>query len=217
MSFSFSEDETLMLREQPIEGSAVAPLQSELMHFRRGENLHRCGYEGAWKIHSGYVRSLTWNLEGDFVPLGFWGEGDIVGNAENQAHSYSYQAQCLTTVSAEYLGSNHAYSRAVLLANVRQSRDLLQIAYCRQTKLRLLCFISWLANTFGEPAPGGRRILAKLTHQEIAESIASTRVTVTRLLKMLACEGKIVWSSRERIVYDNVLLEAYEYGKDATI
>ena len=58
---------------------------------------------------------------------------------------------------------------------------------------------------FGETTPAGRRLLVKLTHQEVAESIGSTRVTITRLLQALERDGKISWTTQERIVYTTAL------------
>ncbi|WP_121971276.1 Crp/Fnr family transcriptional regulator [Leptolyngbya sp. BC1307] len=173
--------------------------QPKLFHFKRHENLHCCYEGGLWRIQEGYVRSLTWSAEGESVPLGFWSKGDILGCALAQMHPY--EAQCLTAVTAEYLGSDYCCSQAVILAQIRQSNDLLRIAHCRQSERRLLQFICWLASTFGEPTSAGRHILLKLTHQEIAESIGATRVTVTRLLKALERNGKISWTPHEKMVY----------------
>lgn len=146
------------------------PGQPKLLHFKRHENLcFRSG--GLWRIQQGYVRSLTWSFEGDPVPLGFWGAGDIVGYAINPSHPY--ETQCLTSVTAEYLGSPYSFSQETALAYVRQSNDLLRITHCRQTEARLLLFLCWLAHRFGERVAEGCQIQLKLTHQEIADSIGS--------------------------------------------
>lgn len=197
-----------LAREQHSESSVVAFPQPKLLYFNRPENLPSCNEGGAWKIHSGYVRSLTWNSEGESVPLGFWSKGDIVSNAIAQAHPY--QVQCLTAVSVEYLGSTYDYSQVAVLAQIRQSNDLLRIAYCRQTEQRLLQFICWLAGAFGETTPMGRQVLIKLTHQEISESIGATRVTITRLLKALERAGKISWTAHEKIIYQKTFEQSYE-------
>ena len=193
--------------EKRLERSVVAFSQPKLFNFKRSENLHSRRSDGLWRIQSGYVRSLTWNSEGEPVPLGFWSKGDIVGDVALQRNdavisqgSY-YQVQCLTAVSAEYLGKPHDCLQSVMLAQLSQSNDLLKIAHCRQSEQRLLKFICWIANLFGEPTLQGRRIPIKLTHQEISESIGSTRVTVTRFLKILERDGKISWTAHERIVY----------------
>ncbi len=208
MSFklSYSQGRLLAQAETRPKGSIVSFSQPKLVQFRRHDNLQ--GRDGLWRIHSGYVRSLTWSPTGDFVPLGFWSKGDIVGDAILQrsglatSQIHHCQTQCLTTVLAEPLEKNDGYLQSIMPAQIRQSNDLLRIAYCRRSELRLLQFICWLADMFGEPTDEGRRILIRLTHQEIAESISSTRVTVTRLLKALERDDKIRWAAQEKIIYN---------------
>lgn len=179
--------------------------QYQLVTFKRHEpiSLHQ---GGLWRIQSGYARSLTWNLDGEPIPLGFWTTGDIVGQeipASHQLESHSvrpYEVQCLSTVTAEYLGDRYSLSKAAVQTRATQSNDLLRIAHCRHTEIRLLLFVSWLAKKFGKPAPEGLQVDIKLTHQEIAESVGITRVTVSRLLKALERQGKIEWTTQEKRV-----------------
>lgn len=173
----------------------------KLFYFKRHDQLEAQS-QGLWRIQSGYVRSLTWDLEGEFVPLGFWKPGDVVGSAIAQTNPY--KAQCLTSVVAEHLGSTYAFSRNMLLLQIRQSNELLQISHCSNAEQRLLTFICWIAKQFGQCVAKGDYVSQlRLTHQEIAESIGITRVTVTRLIKVLEREGKIKWGTREKIVYRN--------------
>jgi CRP-like cAMP-binding protein len=183
--------------------------QPKTFQFKRHENLQRYGLcYGLWQIRSGYVRSLTLGLEGEAIPLGFWCAGDIVGSAIAQVNPY--EAQCLTAVTADYLGNTYSFSQEAALKQIRQSNDLLRIAHCRQSEMRLLLFLGWLAQRFGKAVSEGQQIKPKLTHQEIADSIGSTRVTVTRLLKVLEFEGKIRWKSREKIVYSKTFEQLYQ-------
>ncbi|MGC1305580.1 MAG: Crp/Fnr family transcriptional regulator [Phormidesmis sp.] len=184
---------------QPNPSKVSALYPSKRFYFKRHEHLasHR---DGLWRIQSGYVRTLTWDSEGAFVPLGFWQVGDVVGYAI--AQSDPYKAQCLTPVTAEYLGSTYGFSQDMLLAQIQQSNKLLQISHCRHAEHRLLHFFCWIAAQFGQPlADGHFASQLKLTHQEIAESIGITRVTVTRLIKMLERQGTIKWGTQEKIVY----------------
>lgn len=127
------------------------------------------------------------------------------------AQAHPYQVQCLTAVSVEYLGNHYSCSQSAVIAQIRQSNDLLRIAYCRQTEQRLLQFICWLAGAFGETIPAGRQVLIRLTHQEISESIGATRVTVTRLLKALERAGKISWTAHEKIIYKQTFEQTFEH------
>ena len=179
--------------------------QYQMVKFRRHDPLSFC-HCGLWRIQSGYARSLTWNLDAELVPLGFWTTGDIVGLESASAHppsdtsDHPYEVQCLTAVTAEYLGDRYSLSKEAVLTQISQSNDLLRIAHCRQTETRLLSFVCWLAKKFGSPTQKGFQVDIKLTHQEIAESIGITRVTVSRLLKVLERKGKIKWTTQEKRV-----------------
>ena len=50
-------------------------------------------------------------------------------------------------------------------------------------------FLELLAKDFGEPCEAGLRLNLRLTHQEIASALSTTRVTVTRVLGQLRDEG----------------------------
>ena len=186
--------------------------QFPLAHFKRYDPLFSGDY-GLWRIKSGYIRTLTWNASGEVVPLGFWTAGDIVGCAtaepaqKTNAQTHPYEAQCLTTVTAEYLGNHCGFPKNMILAQLSQSNDLLRIAHCHQTEMRLLLFVCWLAEKFGQLATEGYQVDIKLTHQEIAESIGATRVTVSRLLKVLERKGKIRWTTQEKWVSQIALSE----------
>lgn len=169
----------------------------KLVNFKRQDQLSFVNHT-LWKIHKGYLRTLTYDSQGEPVPIGFWSTGDIVGYPI--AQTYPYIAQCLTSVEAEFLDVAHRLSREILLSQIRQSNDLLKIAHCQQAEERLLQLICWLAERFGHRVGNCHQIDLKLTHQEIAESIGITRVTVTRLIKNLEKKGHIVWGSRQRLV-----------------
>ncbi len=151
-----------------------------------------------WKIHQGYIRTLTVDSQGEPVPIGFWSVGDIVGYPI--AQTYPYIAECLSTVEIEYLDIGYRLSHEPLLSQVRQSNELLKIAHCQQAEERLLQLLCWLAERFGHRTGNSYQIDLKLTHREIAESIGITRVTVTRLIKTLERKGHIVWGSRQRLL-----------------
>jgi len=53
---------------------------------------------------------------------------------------------------------------------------------------------------FGQPVKEGWKIGFKLPHQELADAIGSSRVTVTRLLRRLEQQGVIERFGRNSIV-----------------
>lgn len=158
---------------------------------------------GLWRITTGYVRTLTWSADGESVPLGFWQAGDIFGYPITQTHPY--EAQCLSTVTAEYLGRHYQLSQGEIISQTIQSNQLLCISHCRQGQLRLLKFLCWLAERFGQASAAGHHVQIRLTHQEIAESTGLTRVTVTRLIKRLESERKLRWCAQEKLIYNKTI------------
>jgi CRP-like cAMP-binding protein len=193
--------------------AADSPSTPKLVRLKRQNQLSFINHS-LWKIHKGYIRALTYDSQGEPVPIGFWSIGDIVGYPI--AQTYPYIAECLSTVEVEYLDIGYRLSREMLLSQVRQSNELLKIAHCQQAEERLLQLICWLAERFGHKAGNSYQIDLKLTHQEIAESIGITRVTVTRLIKTLEQKGHIVWGSRQRLLSEVTFEQCYvdRYSSD---
>ncbi len=156
-----------------------------------------------WQVRSGLVRTITWNQEGDVVPLGLWSPGSIIGVPISQVEPC--ELQCLSTGELERLPLDYALTVDMLLKHTAQVNRLLQIMHCRQVQERLLQFSCWLAENFGQPTSHGRLIIVRLTHQEIAETIGTSRVTITRFIKQLEAEGLMRWSGRERFVSNRAL------------
>ena len=36
----------------------------------------------SWRVVEGYVRSLTWDWEGESITLGLWGPGDVISSED---------------------------------------------------------------------------------------------------------------------------------------
>nr|WP_330359399.1 helix-turn-helix domain-containing protein [Moorena bouillonii] len=65
---------------------------------------------------------------------------------------------------------------------MRQTEILLAISGQRRVEVRLQHLLLLLKREVGEPVPEGIRIGMRLTHQDLANAIGTTRVTITRLL-----------------------------------
>ena len=55
-----------------------------------------------------------------------------------------------------------------------------------------MLLLKWLADKFGRTISQGRLIDFKLTHQELADAIDTTRITVTKTLIQFEDEGIIL-------------------------
>jgi CRP-like cAMP-binding protein len=142
-----------------------------------------------WRIQSGFVRTLTWDADGTLTTLGIWGAGDVI------SHNFSaispYEMECMSAVKAVLISPGIELTQ-ILLAHCRCTEELLSITHTRQIGNRLVRLLQWLGNRFGQPTiEGALQITLRITHQQLAEILGTTRVTVTRLLGVLQKENVV--------------------------
>ena len=87
-----------------------------------------------------------------------------------------------------------------MLSYIQQIEELLSIIHRKPVSLRLWQFLNWLGQKFGRDVDRGQLIDITLTHQEIAEVINITRVSVTRILQQFEEEGIIIRHKRQLTV-----------------
>ncbi len=75
---------------------------------------------------------------------------------------------------------------------LRQTEALLAMSGYRRIEDRLRQLLIMLKQEMGQPTPEGMRIGVRLTHQQVASLIGTTRVTVTRLLNQFRDEGALI-------------------------
>jgi len=152
-----------------------------------------------WRIERGVVRTVTWSEDNTFSGLGYWGPGDIVGQSLSRLKPY--EIECLTSVEMSILPSELWYqSLDAILLHIQQTEELLSILHQKPISQRLWRFLVWLGQKFGRDVDQGRLIDLQLTHQDLAESINLTRVTVTRLVKNLEEQGMLMRHARRFVI-----------------
>jgi CRP-like cAMP-binding protein len=152
-----------------------------------------------WKIETGIVRTLTWLEDGSIVTLGLWGQGDLVGQALSKVDPYTIE--CLTGVEVISFAWKDGHQLTTNLLNqIQQFEELSIIRSSKKLDIALIKFLSWLAKKFGRQIEIGYLIDFKLTHQDLAEILGVTRVSVTRSLKQLEEQGIIERLSLSRIL-----------------
>ena len=72
-----------------------------------------------------------------------------------------------------------------MVKHIQQAEELISIVHVQPGSLRLWQLLLWLAHKFGRDVDQGRLIDLEVTHQELAESISTTRVSVTRFLQAI--------------------------------
>ncbi|QKD80974.1 Crp/Fnr family transcriptional regulator [Thermoleptolyngbya sichuanensis A183] len=158
--------------------------------FKRRESLPAYP-QHLWLIESGAVRAYTLMEDGTIVGLGFWGVGDQVG--QHLTCIQPYELECLTEVQARAIALDDCVDLSqTLLSHLYQAQELVGIR-SGQVPLRLQRLLEWLSNQFGETHEQGKLINLRLTHQDIADALGTTRVTVTRLLNQFERERRICW------------------------
>ena len=152
---------------------------------------------------------MSWLEDGTVVTLGLWGAGELVGKALSQLDPY--QLECLTKVEATRLAIEDGQQiQTALLAHLQQAGELTLIRSYRRVDIMLLKLLNWLGKKFGRQVEQGQLIDLRLTHQDLAEILGSTRVTITRTLNQLEQQGLIRRLSLQRIVLQEEEVWHYE-------
>jgi CRP-like cAMP-binding protein len=141
-----------------------------------------------WQIQSGIVRTIKMLDSEEVLTLGFWGAGDIIGKP--LLADPNCELECLSaTIAAPTIGMS--YRDLLLIDHVRQLQELLEIRSGKLIEEMLLDLLTWLGQRFGTREQGGLMLGFALTHQDLAETLSTTRVTITRCLRNLEARGCI--------------------------
>jgi CRP-like cAMP-binding protein len=152
-----------------------------------------------WRIDRGSIITYTYLEDGTTVGLGLWGPGDIVGELLSKMRPY--RMECLTPVEASVVPVDDWYQLTeTLLLHIHQGEELMVIRSHKKVETMLIQLLVWLSKKFGSEVKQGRLIDMRLTHEDLAALISTTRVTVTRLLGQLEKEGLIDRLSLNRII-----------------
>ncbi|MEM1425659.1 MAG: helix-turn-helix domain-containing protein [Cyanobacteria bacterium P01_H01_bin.130] len=116
------------------------------------------------------------------------------------AGDVALQVECLTRVRAALVTTEVLEDPHILLAHLRQQNRLMTILRRGRIGDRLQDFLEWFAQEFGYSTSEGWVVPPLLTHQEIAETLHCSRVTVTRLLNAAVKNGRILRSHGELVL-----------------
>lgn len=157
-------------------------------------------------VQQGIVRISTYDDEGDSILLALASSSMPFGLPLTSVDPYI--ATALTNVSLlrftaaeidQYFDLNRLILRG-LDQRLQQSEEIQSILGSRHIQERLYRFLLLLSKEIGEPVADGMRLTARLTHQQLASTVGTTRVTVTRLLGKLQNSGKIKFDNNRHMV-----------------
>ena len=87
-----------------------------------------------------------------------------------------------------------------LARRLQQTEAVLAMVGYRRVEERLRHLLMLLKQEVGQPDANGTRLSVRLTHQQLANAIGTTRVTVTRLLSQLQEEGWLIIDNNRHII-----------------
>ncbi len=152
-----------------------------------------------WLLQYGVVKSSTYTQEGTPITLGYWGRDDLIGQPLSLI--YPYKIECLTHVEALCIPLNQTHRITNLIQrHIQQTEEILYILRSDNVGKRLRRILVWLGHKFGQKLEIGQIINLRLTHQDLAEIIGATRVTVTKIINQLEQEGFLSRPERNTFV-----------------
>lgn len=159
----------------------------EYQIFQAGE-LVTLGADFYWLLQQGKVKCSSWTELGNPITLGYWGVNDLVG--QPLAFVSPYHVKCLTQVKACRIPLEHTGQITSLIQRqVQQTEEILYILRSEKAYSRLRQVLVWLSQKFGTEVALGKLIELRLTHQDLAELVGATRVTVTKFVNQLEREN----------------------------
>ncbi len=167
----------------------------------------------------GRARIERTDREGQVVPLGYRGSGEVIGEAcfgGVSAHMDSAIAmeevevvRIPVALARELMANDPELAIAVfdlLLSRQRETEERIESLLFHNVERRVIEFLLKAAERWGVPNPKGTLISAPITHLEIARAIGSTRETVTLTLGALRREELLDVAGRRLIVTDREAL-----------
>jgi CRP-like cAMP-binding protein len=163
-----------------------------------------------WLVVRGMVKLGAVTIHGDELLLGLAGANEPFGEPLSGVEAFEARTLCdsdLLCLTLAEIQADPALAVAMLQAisqRYRQSQALLALMALRRVEERVRGFLELIASDYGQPCEQGLRLNLRLTHQEVASALSTTRVTVTRILGGLRDEGWLQLDSQRRLVISHL-------------
>jgi CRP-like cAMP-binding protein len=163
-----------------------------------------------WLVVRGMVKLGAISIHGDELLLGLAGPNEPFGEPMSNVEAYEATTLAdsdLLCFSLDEIEQTPDLAMALLRATtsrMRQSEALISLLGLRRVEERLRGFLELLAADYGQPCDEGLKLNLRLTHQDLASALSTTRVTVTRVLGQLREEGWLQIDSQRHLVVANL-------------
>jgi CRP/FNR family cyclic AMP-dependent transcriptional regulator len=165
-------------------------------------------------IKEGRVKLCRYSASGREQILSLLERGDIFGErslvgASTEAHCEAFEDTLICVLRRrdfeDLMQSKPELAlrvMKVLAERLRQAEEAIENLAFRDVPGRLATTLAGLAEAYGEPHGEGRRLVLRLTHQDLANMIGATRETVTTVLTRFRDEGLITMDGRRIVIQD---------------
>ena len=159
----------------------------DLEFYRKGEEIPLID-SGFWQVYRGVVQLNRLNNGEREVVIGWVTPNHAFGNDINGISHYSAIAISdvyLRHYKTQQVARNPQLARLLLSElsyRLIKSEQMIAITSMTKVENRLLGLLAMLKEEMGHPVANGTRLTVRFTHQDIADAICTTRVTITRIL-----------------------------------
>ncbi|MEM8866622.1 MAG: Crp/Fnr family transcriptional regulator [Planctomycetota bacterium] len=210
---------------QRLSPEELAPLEAQCRarRFSRGDPIYLpADYaDGVLLLTTGRAKICNFTEEGKQSILAFIEPGEVFGElalfnlGEREEYAEAVEkstvillpADVMQQLVARYPTVSMGITRLFGLRRQRIERRLKYLLF-RSNRERLVSLLLELTDQYGEETTDGIKLRIKLSHQDLASIIGSTRETVTVLLGDLQSEGLITTGRRKLTVVDLAALKA---------
>ena len=183
-----------------------------LQQYQRGDEISVID-SGIWQVYRGVVQLSKVQSDGTEVISG-WVTADGVFGSNDADSSVVYRAIALGDVYAKRYPTQDivlypALARQFMTQfsdRLIKSQQLQTIIAIGKVEERLKHLLSFLQQEIGQPVEDGVRLQVRFTHQHLAESIHTTRVTITRILGDFQAQGLVYFDGDRHLIIKNLWL-----------
>ncbi|MEM6614797.1 MAG: Crp/Fnr family transcriptional regulator, partial [Cyanobacteria bacterium P01_C01_bin.72] len=180
-----------------------------LQQYQRGDEISTLD-SGIWQVYRGVVQLSRVQQDGTEIISGWVTANGVFGSLIDS--SDIYRAVALGDVyakrySAHDLVKYPSLGRQFLAQfsdRLIKSQQLLAIIAISRVEDRLRHLLSMLQQEIGHTVEDGVRLQVRFTHQHLAESIHTTRVTMTRILGEFQAQGLVYFDQDRHLVIKNI-------------
>ena len=166
--------------------------------------------QSLWLVVRGMVKLGAISIHGDEMLLGLVGPNEPFGDLLMGVEASEARTLCptdLLCLSLSDIQADPALASGLIHAlaqRTRQAPTLLALMGLRRVEERVRGFLELVASDYGQPCEKGLRLTPRLTHQEMASALATTRVTVTRVIGNLRQEGWLSTDDQRQLVISHL-------------